>query len=342
MGVGRVICVALPFILTVGSLIFLLIAALGGVSNKDLYMFRVNLTDLEINPASVSSIVSRDALPKAVNFGTYHNRALLTASGENALSKAQTDGTQTSNITAADLGLDNLYDITLWGYCTTNSNGDKTCTKAKFDWASDYLNTTTLETIGTAAGRRIELPDEVTTALSAFKTATKWTQVAYIIAFIALGLEIVFGIFANCTRVMSCITFLVASVASLAVCASAALSTAMSVIVVGAVEGTAKFYGVSAGFNNSFLALIWISAALALGAGFFWMFTICCCAPNHTRKERKRQSDGEKLIPQSTSYQPIQEENGYYKQQQTAQYGAPRYASGARNDMAYEPYSHRS
>ncbi|KAF6820686.1 integral membrane protein [Colletotrichum sojae] len=341
MGVGRFICVALPFILTVGSLIFLMVAALGGVSNKDLYMFRVNLTDLEINPASVQSIVSRDAKP--VDFGNYHNRALLTGDGTNAISKAQTDGTtQTSNITAADLGLDNLYDVALWGYCTTASNGDKTCTKAKFDWAAEYLNTSTLETIGTAAGRKIELPDEVTTALSAFKTVTKWTQVAYIIAFVALGLEIVFGIFANCTRVMSCITFLVASLASVAVCASAALSTAMSVVVVGAVEGTAKFYGVSASFNNSYLALIWISAALALGAGFFWMFTICCCAPSHTRKERKRQSDGEKLLPTGT-YQPIHEENGVYKQEQATQYGAPRYASGApRSDMAYEPYSHRS
>ncbi|TEA22505.1 hypothetical protein C8034_v009944 [Colletotrichum sidae] len=337
MGVGRVICVALPFILTVGSLIFLMVAALGGVSNKDLYMFRVNLTDLEINPASLSSVVSRDVKP--VDFGNYHNRALLTDS----LSKAQTDSTtQTSNITAADLGLDNLYDIALWGYCTTASNGDKTCTKAKFDWAAQYLNTSTLETIGSVAGRKIELPDEVTTALSAFKTVTKWTQVAYIIAFIALGLEIVFGIFANCTRVMSCITFLVASLASIAVCASAALTTAMSVVVVGAVEGTAKWYGVSASFNNSYLALIWISAALALGAGFFWMFTICCCAPSHTRKDRKRRSDAEKLLPPTAaSYQPIHEENGLYKQQQAAQYGAPRYASGAHNDMAYEPYSHR-
>ncbi|KAK2043039.1 SUR7 protein [Colletotrichum somersetense] len=309
MGVGRVICVALPFILTVASLIFLMVAALGGVSNKDLYMFRVNLTDLEVSPASVSSIVSRQ--------------------------------TQTSNITAADLGLNNLYDIGLWGYCTTDTNGGNTCTKPKFDWAADYLNTSSLEAIGTAAGRRIELPDEVKTALSAFKTATKWTQVAYIIAFIALGLEIVFGIFANCTRAMSCITFLVASIASLAVCASAALSTAMSVIVVGAVEGTARFYGVSAGFNNSYLALVWISAAFALGAGFFWMFTICCCAPSHNKRS-KRNSDGEKLLPQAASYQPIHEENGYYKQQQATQYGAPRYANGARGDMAYEPYSHRS
>ncbi|KAF0326556.1 SUR7 protein [Colletotrichum asianum] len=336
MGVGRVICVALPFILTVSSLIFLMVAALGGVSNKDLYLFRVNLTDLEINPVSLSSVVSRDV----------NARALLSGGSAPGLSKAQTDssGTQTSNVTAADLGLDNLYDIALWGYCTTDTNGDKTCTKAKFNWAEEYLNTTTLTTIGSVTGKKVELPDEITSALSAFKTVSKWTQVAYIISFIALGLEIVFGIFANCTRAMSCITFLIASLASVAVCASAALSTATAVVVVGAVEASAKWYGVSSSFNNSFLALIWISAALALGAGFFWMFTICCCAPNHTRKERKRQSDGEKLLPtgNTNAYQPIHEENGYYKQQQATQYGAPRYASGARGDMAYEPYSHRS
>ncbi|KAM0283872.1 hypothetical protein ACHAQH_002253 [Verticillium albo-atrum] len=337
MGVGRFLCVALPFILSTGSLIFLLIACLGGVSNKDLRMFRVNTTDLEINPADfkdiVSSITSRDILPE-VNIVARQDSSDVGDAVNDAL---------TNNITAKALGLDNVYDIALWGFCTTESNGDRTCTDPEFDWASKKLNTSFIEGVGDVAGRRVELPSEVEDSLNLFKKVVKWTQVAYIIAFISLALSVIFGIFANCTRVMSCVTFLVAQVASIAVVASASLSTAMSVVVVGAVEGTAKWYGVKAGFDTTFLALVWISAACALGAGFFWMFTICCCAPSHNSRDRKSRNrgstDAEKLLPGGSSYQPLAPpaHQGYYNPQQTTQFGAPH----ATREMAYEPYSHR-
>ncbi|KAM0329333.1 hypothetical protein ACHAQA_004638 [Verticillium albo-atrum] len=340
MGVGRFLCVALPFILSTGSLVFLLIACLGGVSNKDLHMFRVNTTELEINPADfkdiVSSITSRDLpiLPEVNALASRQDSTDVQDAVDDAL---------TSNITAKALGLDNVYDIALWGYCTTESNGDRECTKPEFDWASKRLNTSYLEGVGAVAGRRVELPSEVEDSLKLFQKVVKWTQVAYIIAFISLALSVLFGIFANCTRVMSCVTFLVAQVASVAVVASAALSTAMSVVVVGAVEGTAKWYGVKAGFDTTFLALVWISAACALGAGFFWMFTICCCAPSNSRDRKSRNrgsTDAEKLLPNGNTYQPLASpaHQGFYNPQQTTQYGAPHAAS---RDMAYEPYSHR-
>lgn len=358
---GRYACVALPFLLTLASLIALLVATLAGVANKDLYMFQVDVTNLTISPASVSNFInSRSPIPERAGFHdlslleetedgsgsdtggstSFHDPALLeeeSGSGNGA--------TKTSNITAADLGLYNVYDITLWGYCYTPQSGDRACTKAKFNWAEDALNMTknNVNTLITASGQNVEIPEEITSAMTAFGTITRWTEIVFIIALVALGIELFFGIFANCSRAFSCITFLIAGVATVAVCTAASLATAMSVVVVGAVEGTAKWYGVSAEFNTRFLAAVWVSAAFAIAAGLFWLFTICCCAPDHHKSSRKRGMDrgeGEKFIP-SGAYQPIHDDHVYGANRHSGpQYGYSNQAHAPRRDMAYEPYSH--
>ncbi|KAH7368563.1 SUR7 protein [Plectosphaerella cucumerina] len=339
MGVGRFICVALPFILSAASLVALLIACLGGVTNKDLYMFRVNATDMQISRSEIQGLiesVTNGDMPDFPNLGNLNDI---------------TRRADSTNVTAAQLGIDSVFDIALWGYCETESNGTRTCTKPEFDWAATHLNTSWITAVGELSGGAIKIPDELTKALETYQTVSKWTQVAYIIAFVSLALAVITGIFANCTRVMSCVTYIVATIAAAVVIAAAALSTVTSTVVVGSLEASAKMYGVRSNFNTTFLALVWASAAFALGAAFFWLFTICCCAPSHnSRKSRNRDStDGEKLLPitgnKAAAYQPLGSpaHQGFYDAQSNNQYGAPRHASGgARADMAYEPYSHRS
>ena len=347
MGVGRVICVALPFALTIGSLIFLLIAALAGVSNQGLYLFRVNTTDLTINPASFKALLNNRDLtagpaPEADAILARAAPVLDPRLFGKESSGGSSSGAKTNNITAADLGMGDLYDVSLWGYCVTGQDGARTCTKSRFDWASGELNTSVLTTVGAATGRNITLPKEVSTALDAFVTVSKWTQIVFCVALVCLDVNLFFGIFATCSRAWSCVTWIIAGLTTTFVMGAAAMSTATAVIVVGTVETTAKWYGVHSSFNGSFLALVWISAALALAAGLFWLFTVCCCAPNHSsRKNHKRGQDAEKLLP-TGAYTPLHEpqHNGFYNNT-APQYGAPRYPAGARTDMAYEPYSHR-
>ncbi|KAJ2906414.1 integral membrane protein [Zalerion maritima] len=341
MGIGRIICVALPFILTACSLICILVAGLAGVADKSLYMFRVNVTGMEFDPTTLdveNLISSRDAedtkfMPRSpeVKFD-WHDERLLEKDDSN-------------NVTSSDLGLADLYDISLWGYCSTDSDGDRTCKKGKFNWASTIVNDT-LDQFSSAAalsGENIELPDEIESALKAFSTVVKWTEVAYIAAMVGLAIELFFGVFATCSRAFGCITFIVASVAAIIVCAAASLSTATSVIVVGTVEATAKYYGVRSNFNTTYLAFAWLGAAFALGAGFFWMFTVCCCASSHHSSSRgfkaRSVGDGEKNPP-TGAYQPLGEQHEmtpppFYS---SGQYG--NRANAGRSDMAYEPYSH--
>ncbi|KAF7549251.1 hypothetical protein G7046_g8414 [Stylonectria norvegica] len=317
MGVGRFFCVALPFVLTVGSIIFLLVGTLAGVADKNMYIFRLDVSKLSIDPAGVDSIVDNLDL---------HTRAA-----------------KTTNITAADLGLAKTYDISLWSYCYHDQDDKRHCVKAKFDWANSALNTSYIEHFGSAAGVEIELPKEIKNALKAFKAVTKWTEVAFMVALIALAAEILFGLFTSCSTIMSCCTWIISGIATALVFASAGLATAMAAVVVGSVETTAKYYGVKGKINTSYLAIVWIAALLALGASLFWLFTICCCKPEkRARSSKNRASDGEKLLPKgSTGYAPLGNDHemtaggGYYNDNQAqsqsqAQYGAPQQYGGGR------------
>ncbi|KAG8421991.1 hypothetical protein J3459_010792 [Metarhizium acridum] len=312
MGVGRFICVGLPLALTIASIVALLVATLSGVAHSQLWMFRVDVKDMSISPADLGSVANTLGInPRADKSG---------------------------NITAADLGLANVYEIDLWGYCYTDNDNKRQCTKAKFDWANSALNTTYIENLGKSTGvEGFKLPDEVKGALKTFRTVAKWTEVAFIVALVALGIHLT----------------------SILVGIAAGLSTATASIVVGAIKGSNKLYGIKADVGTRFLATVWIATAFALGAGFFWIFTICCCKPEHRRSGGKRHldSDDEKLLPNGGAYRPLSHNyemtsghnnGGYYNPNQNQQFhggysSGPRHPSGhGRTDLAYEPYSHRA
>ncbi|KAK5992822.1 hypothetical protein PT974_06242 [Cladobotryum mycophilum] len=328
MGAGRFLCVALPIILTICSIATLLYATLSGVAHENLRLFRLDVRNLSIDPADVDNIADKV-------LGIDFRRDV-----------------KTSNITAADLGLDDYYDVTLWGYCSPNSKGKKTCTKHQFDWASKYVTTDNLKT---DSGITVQLPKEIVNALKAFRTVTKWAEIAFIVALIALGVELFIGIFSNFSRIVSCLTWLESIITTVLVFAAAGLSTAMALIIVGAVDSTAKFYGVHGSVDTGFLAVVWISAAFALGANLFWIFTICCCKPEKRSKNRGTKNldhDSEKLLPgfKSRGYAPLNNDHdmsgakdNYYNPSQSGSFAGPQYPSGnGRSDLAYEPYSHRA
>lgn len=324
---GRFVCVLLPFLLTLASLIAMLIAGLAGVADKGLFMFRVNVTELSMSPLSVTKFLDGTGI-KTPSIGD------IDLSNIN-IGKRQS---QSRNITAADLGLYDIYDVNVWNYCYTTRNGTRDCTKPEFDWAARALNITTgdINSMLTATGLNVTLPKEVTSAVKAFGTVSKWTQIVFIIAYVALGIELFFGLFANCSRAFSCVTWLIAAFATVAVGAAAGLATATSIVVVGAVEATANLYGIDSHLNVRFLAAVWIGTAFAVAASAFWMFTICCCAPDHSSR-RSRSAEGEKLMAGAPGYQRLSEPNGYqgYAQQYPRQSYGPQQHSGA-----YEPYSH--
>lgn len=374
MGIGRVFCVALPFILTVASLIAMLVAGLSGVTDKSMYLFKVNTTDLSISSSSITSLLSdrdlhqrdlSDSIIAATGGASGDTSDLISSATSAAEAAGVTSAADAesaisgivsgTNISASDLGLADAYLVSLWGYCEISASGDRTCEKAQFDWASNATSgfQAKLDSVAGSSGENVTLPDSIKTAMNTFSTVTKWTEVVFIIAYVALGISLFLGIFANCSRAFSCCTFIVAALAAVAVCAAAALATAMASVVVGAVEGTAKMYGVTGSINTRFLAAVWIGAAFAIAAAFFWMFTICCCAPDHGSSRgktrgfgRNKHADDAEKLPMSGAYAPLSEPHRGYGENTGYNNGAysqsPAYGNPRTGHMAYEPYQHRS
>ena len=351
--VGRFVCVAVPFILTVLSIIFLLVAALSGVTNKSLYMFEIDLSELSIDKNDINSLINSRALAGRDILDDVGDALGGGGDGDDAGAAADT-ASGSNGITPADLGLNEIYKVSVWGYCSEKSDGDdEKCTKPKMDWAKDELDTAFIEDISKALGSDFKIPDEITTALDTFKTVSRWTQIVFIIALAALAAQIIVGVFSVCTRIASCLCFIIAGVSTVAAIAAAALSTATATVIVGAIKGS-DFHGAKGSINTSFLALVWVAVACAIGAAISWLVTICCCAPDKSsrRSRKNRAGDNEKGFT-SSAYQPLQDpqdnayghgaNNDYYSSAYNAPSfnGAQPYPDNGRTDMAYEPYSHR-
>jgi len=366
--VSAYFCVALPFVLTFASVICVLIAGLTGVTNNNLNILKINLTETSIDATqlaaflngitdlknvtsasnaqiqntlnsleshlnSVTNSVSNSVSHSKRNTGSWHDSSLIQNLG---IGTAGSASAAPNNITAQELGLANTYQITVWGYCADWSDGVHNCTKPQFNWAENKLDTKALTQFNELAGINITIPKEFEESLDAFESVTKWTQIVFIIACIALALEFVVGIFTACSRAVSCVTWLMSFIATAAVIAAASMMTALALVVVGAVEGSLGKYNAHAEVNKTFLAVIWLGAAFSLAASFFWLFSICCCKPeSRAHKSRASHADGEKLLPVG-AYHPIGDQQAG---RQNYNYGVPQ-RGGARSDLAYEPYSH--
>ncbi|KAI2602258.1 SUR7/PalI family-domain-containing protein [Hypoxylon sp. NC1633] len=355
MGVGRYVCVALPFILTVGSIISMLIAGLTGVANNNLFLFQIDTRNVSIDASTLQNLISNftnglnsDGIQNAINSGKDDIEDSINKATQNIKSRSPAPEDINSiisgiigsdngdNITAEELGIANVYEFTLWNYCVIPQNGTKNCTAAKFNWAELDLQTNWTDKFAAQLGGNVTVPKELNDTLNTFKTLVKWTEVVYIIAMVALGLELVVGLFTACSRLVSCLTWLISGVATLAVIAAASMMTALAAVTVASVKVFLSNYGGDATIGTSFLACIWIGAAFSIAAGMFWLFSICCCKPEHRpyNKRSRGGAESEKMLP-TGSYAPLgetQRNSGY-------NYGVPQ-RGGARSDMAYEPYSH--
>jgi hypothetical protein len=383
MGVGRFICVALPFAMTAAALLCLLVATLSNVvGNKDYYVVRLNLTNLQLDPSvavnlpgfSIPTSIPTGVIPSSVSIPTsvptnlvkrqnigWHE-ASLAAAGQKDVNIPVTPVTGSTgstgvsitggNITAAELGLSPIYELGVWGYCTVAANGTRWCSKPQFNWAEVTFNTTNATYIKNPdTGIAVKLPSAVTDAVKAFGDIVKYTEIAFILALLALAIELVVGIFSLCSRIFSCLTYLLNGLATFFVLAAAAMATALAVIVDVAVDSTGKWYGAQAQLDSAFLAVVWLAFVFILGAGLFWLFTVCCCKPEHRRRGGRKDIDGrrgfeeshEKLMSHNNvgAYQPLHAPGEAAVNVYSAgpQYGNPR-GPGPRSDLAYEPYSH--
>jgi hypothetical protein len=307
MAVGRFFCVAIPFILTIGAIICILIVLTAGLSSKSLDLFAVDPQNFSISGSALKTLINNNAVD-----------ALL--------------GDLSQNVTAKDLGLQNGYQVYVWNYCYQNATGNNAtvCTKGAYNWAASALNTTLLQRNISAAsiattGQNVTIPTTITDAVDVFITISRWTQIVYIIALVLTVLELVIGLFAFCSRVVSCLTYFVSGLSTVALIAASGLVTATSAVIVGALNNTVGKYGVTSSLDHRFLAVTWIGVLLSMGGSLFWLFSACCCAAD---RPHRRNADKE-------AYTPIHivNNNGMPPTQSAPYAPGPQRTTGG-----YEPY----
>lgn len=324
MGVGRFACVALPAALTVASLVCIMIAMLAGITTKGLDMFELETRNLSVSTSTLLNIANLTS-----NVGPGLGAMTVAAQGPTA-----------GNITAANLGLADSYRVSLWNYCATNGT-TTTCTKGKFNWAAEATNVTAMrEQVRVMTNyNNATLPTELRGALNTFQKVHKWTSVVYIISILTAAVTLFFGIFAVFSRGASCVTYIVSGLASTSIFVASLMATIESSIVVAAIKSVEKSYNVKAHLNTSWLSTTWLAVAFSMGAGLFWLFSVCCCAASHGSKKSRKSGDHEKLIP-TGQYHRVDEPTHYNNGSAGAfaHGGIPK--PTAQKNGAYEPYSH--
>jgi hypothetical protein len=322
----------LPFALMVCSIICIFIAMLSGIANKNLYMFELNAQNLSI---STSNILGVDLTEGVQNGLGQINDAL---------------SPNRHNFSASELGLSDYYKVNLWNYCSYNATkkNEQTCTKGKFDWASSSIDLTHIKQVvqQVSNSNNATVPEPLNGSLKTFKKVHKWTQVVYVIAIISSFLTLLLGIAAIFSKVASCITYIVSGIATSSLMIASSMATAETAIVIGSVKTVKDQYHVNGHINTSWLAVTWIAVAFSIGAGIFWLASICCCSTSSGHSSRRsRHGDQEKLIP-TGSYQRVDDPHHF-----NAGVGGGAFSQGTaavpmqpmnRGNGAYEPYSHQA
>lgn len=112
------------------------------------------------------------------------------------------------------LDLKDFYTVSLWNYCEgvikDNSPHVDSCSKPRAQYWFDPVQVWGLDTTGTENA----IPKNLRTALSTYKTVTKWMFIAYVIAFVATCVELILGFLAIFSRWGSFVTTLAAGVCS--------------------------------------------------------------------------------------------------------------------------------
>ncbi|MCJ1471939.1 hypothetical protein MMC13_000581 [Lambiella insularis] len=265
---GRFVCVALPMILTLLSLAFLIILGLGGTNANNSYLS--NIYFLEANTTAVYRNATLKSTLTGLPANNYTDPLDKTADGK--------------------IILENFYYIGMWGYCagsganTTNSilafgqtsaQAVDFCTARQLHFWFDPRN------VWGFSGSVFDamFSNDLTNVINYYEqTASKWLSTLYILAVVATGVEIIVGIGGLFSRLGSIFTTIASVVSSAFLFAFAILATVTFAGLGVAFNVSFKNYGIEFYLGRTMFIYLWLAVVLSLVSGIFWAFSSCCCS----------------------------------------------------------------
>lgn len=228
---GRVACIGLPYLLTIGSLVALIFAGIGSTDEDSstlnkIYFMRVSLAprgpaaQVKVCLPKLQADLSNVTAAEASNFG---DRLLNLTS--NAMNNATEELAAAIEEAEKASELRDFYDIGLFGYCEGEKHG-KTfdvdfCSKPK---GSFWFNPLVVWHLN-VSGVHDLFPSHLESNLQTYQKVSHWMFVAYVLAFATLVVQLLVGISAIFSRIGSIFTTIVSAVCPASSCSNGHLIT---------------------------------------------------------------------------------------------------------------------
>jgi hypothetical protein len=171
-----------------------------------------------------------------------------------------------------------FYTIYLRSYCSWNGNDTyANCTDPKAYFWFNPINVWGLNNTGVPVDDF--LPKTFKDGLDAYHDASKALFYLYVFGLSATAVTLLVGISAAFSRWGSFFTTFCASAMAVMVLGASVTATAVYIVLRTALNHSLKDdYGIKSTLGTKVLSLTWIGTAFAVGAGFFWLLSVCCCS----------------------------------------------------------------
>lgn len=177
------------------------------------------------------------------------------------------------------VGMKDYYTIYLRGYCAWNGKDSyaECSSPSTFFWFNPVelwgLNSNTTNT-----GIEELLPQALRTGLSTYEKVSKAMSISYIVAIATTAATLLVGISAIFSRWGSFATTIFAAAGGIFMLIASVIATALFGTLKGVLnKDLEQNYGIEATFGNKVYVTTWVGTAFAVGAGFFWLLSVCCC-----------------------------------------------------------------
>lgn len=179
-----------------------------------------------------------------------------------------------------ELNMYDYYTVYLRGYCGWNGNDVyANCSSPETIFYFDAIKIWGLD--GNTTGTDLEalLPKSLRDGLSTYEKVSKAMSVVYIIASAATVGTLLIGISAIFSRWGSFATTFFAAASSIFMVAGSVVATALFFTLKKVLnDALDKEYGIVTSTGQRGFILTWVGTAFAVGAGFFWLLSVCCCS----------------------------------------------------------------
>ncbi|KAB8253914.1 actin cortical patch SUR7/pH-response regulator pali [Aspergillus pseudonomiae] len=263
------LCVVLPYVFSVASLICLIFANLTGFGST----LEKKLTGL-ISQRSVfdDSLAAVAGSTSDVSSTLQDISNTAQDAGNNAI-----DGVTGAVGNAIESNIEEFYIIGLWGYCQGSFNGTgSTVRKCTPPSSSFWFNFTEVLGLESSWAEKI-FPNQVEKVVGVYKVVSKGISATYITALTTTVLTLITGLTVMVSGWGSCLISICVMISMVSNIAGSATVTGVYVSLVGILESVFYSAGINASLGQKMLATSWLASSFSVVACIFWLMSICCC-----------------------------------------------------------------